>query len=144
MTDSNVLYQTKAVNTNGRDGESHLADHSFSVRVSTPKQLGGPGQGSNPEQLFAIGYSACYNSALAHKMKEHQVTGEATVAATVQLLSDSTDKGFKLAVLIEVAITELERAQVEQLAKEAHEFCPYSKATRGNIEVEIKVVDKID
>lgn len=144
MTDSKVLYQTKAVNTNGRDGESHLADHSFSVRVSTPKQLGGPGQGSNPEQLFAMGYSACYNSALAHKMKEHHVSGESTVAATVELLSDPTDSGFKLAVVIEVSIKGMDLAEAQQLANEAHDFCPYSKATRGNIDVQIKVVDTIE
>ena len=79
MSESKVMYQTTAINTGGRDGESHLPDKSFSVRVSTPKAMGGPGQGSNPEQLFALGYSACFNSALEHMMKEENVNGNSQV-----------------------------------------------------------------
>ncbi|AGY80949.1 MULTISPECIES: organic hydroperoxide resistance protein [Carnobacterium] len=140
MADSKLMYQTTAINTGGRNGESHLPDNSFSVRVSTPKDMGGPGQGSNPEQLFALGYSACFNSALEHMMKEEKVTGKSQVTATVELHSDPTDNGFKLAVKLEVGIEGQDDATTQELAEKAHAFCPYSKATSGNIDVTVTTV----
>nr|WP_315527643.1 organic hydroperoxide resistance protein [Carnobacterium maltaromaticum] len=140
MSDSKQLYQTKAINTGGRNGESHLPDGSFSVKISTPKDMGGKGQGSNPEQLFALGYSACFNSALELVMGQEKVSGKSQVTATVELLSDPSDNGFKLAVELDVAIEGKELDQVQELADKAHHVCPYSKATRGNIDVTVKAV----
>lgn len=143
MTESEVKYSTTAINVGGRVGESHLPDGSFSVKVSTPKEMGGPGQGSNPEQLFAMGYSACYHSALDHYKREEKITNNSEVTLTINLLSDPTDGGFKLSAVIEVAIEGLEDAKVQELAEKAHQYCPYSKATKGNIEVTIKTKEYV-
>lgn len=141
MTESKAMYTTKAVNTGGGEGESQLPDGSFSVKVSTPKSMGGPGQGSNPEQLFALGYSACFNSALEAKMEEAKIDAKSKVNTEVTLNSDPTDGGFKLSVLMEVAVEGKSLEETKKLADQAHDFCPYSKATRGNIEVEVKAVE---
>lgn len=143
MAESEVKYSTTAINTGGRVGESHLPDGSFSVKVSTPKEMGGPGQGSNPEQLFAMGYSACYHSALDHYKRDEKITNNSEVTLTINLLSDPTDGGFKLSAVIEVAIEGLEDAKVQELAEKAHQYCPYSKATKGNIEVTIKTKEYV-
>ena len=140
MAESKVMYQTKAVNTGGRDGESKLADGSFSVRVSTPKSMGGVGQGSNPEQLFALGYSACFNSALEIKMQQAKIEAKSQVSAEVTLNTDPTDDGFKISVVMEVAIEGKDLEETQKLADEAHAFCPYSKATRNNIDIAVKAV----
>jgi Ohr subfamily peroxiredoxin len=139
-----ALYTTTAVNTGARDGESHIADHSFEVKVDTPKEMGGPGEGTNPEQLFALGYSACYHAALEHFKSEDGIENESQVTHTVHLLKDPTDNGFKIGVEIEVGIKDMDEADVQDLADRAHEFCPYSKATRGNIDVDVKVVPFVD
>lgn len=139
MTDK-VYYSTTAVNTGGREGESHLEDRSFEVKVSTPKKMGGAGQGSNPEQLFALGYSACYHSALEHFLEQEKIENNSQVTHTVHLLEDKTDDGFKLSVEIMVAIEGLEDEEVQTYADKAHAFCPYSKAVKGNIDVKVSVV----
>lgn len=141
MTESKALYTTKAINTGGREGESQLPDGSFSVKVSTPKAMGGPGQGSNPEQLFALGYSACFHSALEVKMEEANVDAKSKVGTEVTLNSDPTDNGFKLSIVMEVAIEGKSLEETQELANKAHDFCPYSKATRNNIDVEVKAVE---
>lgn len=144
MTESEVKYSTTAINVGGRVGESRLPDGSFSVKVSTPKEMGGPGQGSNPEQLFALGYSACYHSALEHYKKEEKISNKSEVTLTINLLSDPTDGGFKLAAVIEVAVEGLEDAKVQELAEKAHNYCPYSKATAGNIDVTVKTKEYVE
>lgn len=135
-----VYYSTTAVNTGGRDGESHLQDRSFEVKVSTPKKMGGPGQGTNPEQLFALGYSACFHAALEHFKEEEKIEEPSQITQTVRLLEDPTDNGFKLSVKIEVAIKDLDEERVKELADKAHDFCPYSKAVKASIPVEVDVV----
>ncbi|SDQ23386.1 organic hydroperoxide resistance protein [Carnobacterium viridans] len=141
MTESKLMYQTTAINTGGRNGESHLPDGSFSVKVSTPKQMGGPGQGSNPEQLFALGYSACFNSALEIMLQQAKIQAKSEVTAEVSLNSDPTDKGFKLSVVLTVAIEGQDLETTQELAEKAHAFCPYSKAVQNNIDVEVKAVE---
>lgn len=141
MTESKLMYQTTAINTGGRNGESHLPDGSFSVKVSTPKQMGGPGQGSNPEQLFALGYSACFNSALEIMIKKAKIQAKSEVTAEVSLNSDPTDNGFKLSVVLTVAIEGQDLETTQELAEKAHAFCPYSKAVQNNIDVEIKAIE---
>lgn len=141
MTDTDkVYYSTTATNTGGRDGESHLRDHSFEIKVSTPKEMGGPGQGSNPEQLFALGYSACFHGALELFKEKEKIKNPSQVTNTVQLLKDSSDDGFRLEVTIEVAIKGIDEQEVQELANKAHAFCPYSKAVKGNIPVTLRIV----
>ncbi len=141
MTESKNLYTAKAINTGGRNGESHTPDGSFSVRVSAPKEMGGAGQGSNPEQLFALGYSACFNSALEHKLREAKVKGKTQVEADVSINPDPADNGYKLSVVLTVSIENQTLAETQKFADQAHSFCPYSKATRGNIDVKVLVVE---
>ena len=141
MTESKVMYQTTAINTGGLNGESRLPDGSFSVKVSTPKQMGGPGQGTNPEQLFALGYSACFNSALEIMLQQAKIEAKSEVTAEVSLNSDPTDNGFKLSVVLSVAIEGQTLEATQELAEKAHAFCPYSKATNNNIDVEIKAIE---
>lgn len=139
-----VVYTTAAVNTGARDGESHTPDHSYEVKVDTPKEMGGGGDGTNPEQLFALGYSACFHSALDHYKKEEKIDNKSQVTLTVHLLKDPDDGGFKLSVEIEVGMEDMSEEQVQKLADKAHAFCPYSKATKGNIEATVKAVSYVD
>lgn len=141
MSESKALYTTTAINTGGRDGESHLKDNSYSVKITTPKKLGGSDEGQNPEQLFALGYAACYNSALEFKMKEAKITAKSRVTADITLNSDPTDGGFKLSVVLHVAVEGQDSETTQQLADQAHAFCPYSKATKGNIDVVVTTED---
>lgn len=141
MSESKVLYTTTAVNTGGRNGESHLTDTDFSLKITTPKKLGGSDAGQNPEQLFALGYGACYNSALEAKMQEAGVKAKSRVTSEVKLNSDPTDNGFKISVVLTVAVEGQTPEKAQELADQAHAFCPYSKAVKGNIDVEIKVED---
>lgn len=140
MADKTV-YTTTAVNTGARDGESHLTDGTFDVNVDTPKEMGGPGEGTNPEQLFALGYSACFHAALEHFKSEDGVDAESKVSHTVHLLKDPTDNGFKIGVEIAVGLEGLDEATANELVIKAHDFCPYSKAVKGNVDVTVNVVD---
>lgn len=137
----NVLYTTKAKATGGRDGVAETLDGSFKVNLSTPKELGGAGgEGNNPEQLFAAGYSACFIGALkavAGQAKK-RIPAEATVTAEVGI-GPRSEGGFGLTVALEVSLPGLEKAEAEELVKAAHEVCPYSNATRNNIDVQLTV-----
>ncbi|GAA0363416.1 organic hydroperoxide resistance protein [Alkalibacterium iburiense] len=135
-----ILYTTSAVNTGARAGESHTPDRSYEVNIDVPKEMGGKGEGTDPEQLFALGYSACFHSALDHFKKEDKVKNKSQVTLTVHLVEDPTDGGFKLKTEIEVGIENMSEDEVLSLAERAHEFCPYSKATKGNIESTVTVV----
>lgn len=139
-----VVYTTAAVNTGAREGESHTPDRSYEVKVDTPKEMGGSGDGTNPEQLFALGYSACFHAALDHYKKEEKIDNKSQVTLTVHLMKDPDDGGFKLGVEIEVGIEDMSEEQAQKLADKAHAFCPYSKATKGNIEATVKAVPYVD
>ncbi|WP_163652001.1 organic hydroperoxide resistance protein [Listeria sp. PSOL-1] len=135
------LYETTVINTGGRGGEVHSPDNIFRFDVSKPKELGGEsGGGTNPEQLFAAGYGACFNSALELVMQKAKIDGKSTITATVTLYSDPEDNGFKLGVLLEAHIDGVSADKAKELIEQAHQVCPYSKATRGNIDVELKVI----
>jgi len=133
-----VLYQTSARATGGRDGRSATLDGAVDVKLTTPKELGGAGgEGANPEQLFATGYAACFLSAMkfvATKLAV-KVPADATVTATVGIgpLGD----GFGLAIALEVALPGIARDAGEALIARAHEVCPYSNATRNNVDVKL-------
>lgn len=136
-----VLYSTTATATGGRDGRARTADGAFEVTLASPKELGGNGQGNNPEQLFAAGYAACFLGAMkfvASQGKHAKVPADATVTATVGI-GPREDKGFGLAVALEISLPGIDREAAEALVAEADTICPYSHATRGNIEVKLSV-----
>lgn len=133
-----MAYKTSATATGGRNGRTQLADGSLELPLGFPKELGGSGEGNNPEQLFALGYSACFGQALLVLGKKHGVDAKsASVTADVTL---TTDGGFDLAVDLKVSIPGADRDKVQALVEEAHTVCPYSKATQGNIPVTLTVV----
>jgi len=134
-----VLYTARAHTTGGRDGQSRTDDGLLDVKLNPPKALGGGGTGTNPEQLFAAGYSACFMGALKHVagMKKIAVPADAAIDAEVDI--GPTPMGFGIAVRMTIHLPGLERAVAEDLVATAHGVCPYSNATRGNIPVELKV-----
>lgn len=132
------LYTATAFAT-GREGRAVTSDGALDVRLAAPKELGGPGDGTNPEQLFAAGYAACFASALGLVARRLKVEIEPQVTAEVQLGSIGGGR-FGLAVKIAVVVPDdLDPAVAQQLVDLTHEVCPYSNATRGNIPVEIAI-----
>lgn len=137
-----VLYTTQATSTGGRSGSSKSADGVLSVTLTTPKELGGDGAtGTNPEQLFAAGYSACFLGALKLVAGKAQVKipAEATVTAQIGIGPRDDDSGFAIEATLTISVPGVERATVEKLVEQAHVVCPYSHATKGNISVTLKV-----
>lgn len=134
------LYTATAVSTgDARNGHVQSTDGLIDADVRVPKEMGGEGGATNPEQLFAAGYAACFHSALklvAGKAKVDMTDSE--VVADVSIGSNS-EGGFGLAVQLEVTIPGADAATAQQLAEQAHQVCPYSNATRGNIEVKLTV-----
>ena len=139
----NVLYQTSAIATGGRDGSARTLDNSFEVKLSTPKELGGPGgSGNNPEQLFASGYAACFLSAMkfvASQGGTAKVPDDGTVKATVGI-GPRSEGGFGLTVALDITLPGVARAEAQALVDKAHQVCPYSNATRNNVPVRLTVV----
>ena len=133
------LYTASATSTGGRTGHVRSDDGVIDLDVHMPKALGGTGQaGANPEQLFAAGYSACFGSAIAHVARAQKLTtGPVNVTANVTI--GPVSGVFGLAVELVASLPELPREQAEALVRAAHEVCPYSNATRGNIVVDVRV-----
>jgi Ohr subfamily peroxiredoxin len=132
-----VLYTARAHVTGGRsDGRGRTADGQLEVDLRLPKEMGGAGGGTNPEELFAVGYAACFESALGVVARRRHVDpGEVAIESAVSLLPTG-DGGFKLAVVLDVSLPSVDdRATAAQLIREADQVCPYSNATRGNIDV---------
>ncbi|MFD7246100.1 MULTISPECIES: organic hydroperoxide resistance protein [Streptomyces] len=131
---SDVLYTAVATAENGRDGRVATDDGTLDVVVNPPKEMGGSGAGTNPEQLFAAGYSACFQGALGVVARQEgaDLTGS-TVTAKVGL--GKNGDGFGIIVEISADIPKADRGTARSLIEKAHEVCPYSKATRGNITV---------
>ncbi|MDT0197107.1 organic hydroperoxide resistance protein [Arthrobacter sp. AB6] len=136
------LYTAEALASGeGRDGTARTSDGKLEVSLASPVELGGTGQGTNPEQLFAAGYAACFHSALRLVgRKERADLTDSAVAAKVHL-GQLDGAGFGLAAELEVALPALDLAAAEALVAKAHEICPYSNATRGNISVDIRVLE---
>lgn len=134
-----ALYVATATATGGRHGRAVTSDGNLAVDVVPPRELGGPDEpGTNPEQLFACGYSACYLSALTLVAAKRDIdASRATVTADVGLLQEG--RGFKLQVELKVKMPGVEPEQALKLAEIAHQVCPYSNATRGNIDVALHV-----
>jgi Ohr subfamily peroxiredoxin len=133
-----VLYTARAHVTGGRDGHGRAADGELEVDLRLPAEMGGAGGGTNPEELFAVGYAACFESALGVvARRRHVEAGEVAIDSTVSLLPNGSG-GFDLAVTLDVSLPSVaERETAAELVREAHQVCPYSNATRGNIEVEL-------
>ena len=137
MTFDKIIYTAKAHTTGGRDGASRTSDGRLDVKLSSP---GGPGEGTNPEQLFAAGWSACFIGAMkvaAGKMKVPLPQGTAVDAEVDLGLAGGQ---YTLAARLNVSLPGLDRSVAQSIADAAHQICPYSRATRGNIDVAIKVV----
>ncbi|HEU5428351.1 MAG TPA: organic hydroperoxide resistance protein [Actinocrinis sp.] len=130
---------TAVATANGREGKAVSSDGQLNLALAFPPALGGDGKGTNPEQLFAAGYAACFASALGLVGRQAKVdTGEISVTAEVSL--DKDDTGFALSVVLRAELPEaLDNETGRSLVEQAHAVCPYSKATRGNIPVELVV-----
>ncbi|MFN3416805.1 MAG: organic hydroperoxide resistance protein [Caldimonas sp.] len=136
-----VLYQAQATSTGGRDGRSVSSDGALNVQLSTPKELGGAGgPGTNPEQLFAAGYSACFIGAMKFVAAQRKIALPADTAITAKVGIGPTPQGFGIEVDLAVSIPGMDRALAEALVQAAHQVCPYSNATRNNIDVRLSVV----
>jgi lipoyl-dependent peroxiredoxin len=132
-----VLFTSRATTQGGRQGRVKSDDGIIDLNLVMPSP-NNKKEGSNPEQLFAAGYSACFDGALNLIARKNKHKIESTVTAAVSLLKDAVDDGFKIGVVLHAHIKGVSQEVAEQLVKEAHEFCPYSKATRGNIEVSLE------
>ncbi|MEZ8236584.1 organic hydroperoxide resistance protein [Vibrio splendidus] len=133
-----TLYTTSATATAGRNGQVSTDDNLLSVALSYPKEMGGTGEATNPEQLFAAGYSACFSNALLHVAKEMKIKiVSAPTTATVGI-GPNENGGFALTVALSIEL-DLEQQQAVTLVKTAHQVCPYSNAVRGNIDVKLSV-----
>ena len=137
----NVLYKTQAKATGGRDGHAATLDGALDVKLTTPKELGGGGGGgNNPEQLFAAGYAACFIGAMKFVASQGgpKVPNDASVTSTVGI-GPRSEGGFGLDIALDISLPGLARADAEALVAKAHQVCPYSNATRGNVEVRLNV-----
>lgn len=138
-----ALYTAHATSSGGRTGEAKTDDGRLSVTLDTPKEMGGSGgAGTNPEQLFAAGYAACFHSALKFVagQKKIQVPADSSVTAHVGLGQNPKGKGFAIDVTLEISLPGFEKSDAEALVAETHEVCPYSNATRGNVDVKLSIV----
>lgn len=131
------VYETKIVNTGGREGEVHSPDHSFEYKVTSPGKK--VENATNPEQLFAAAYSACFNGALELVMDQEKDVHPSTITARVSLYADDVE-GFHIGVVLEVHIDGVDEARALELTKKADQVCPYSKALRNNVEVTFEIV----
>ena len=136
-----VLYTAQATSTGGRAGTSKSSDGVLDVTLTTPKELGGDGaRGTNPEQLFAAGYSACFLGAMKFVAGSQKISLPASTSITAEVGIGPIPAGFGIQVAMAISIPGLERAAAEKLVQAAHGVCPYSNATRGNIDVTLTVV----
>jgi len=142
MSIEKVLYTAQATATGGRDGRASSSDGVLNVQLSTPKELGGAGgPGTNPEQLFAAGYSACFLGALKFVAGKEKVALPADTNITGRVGIGPIPTGFGIQVELRIAAPGLPRDKVKELVDKAHIVCPYSNATRGNIDVSLVIAD---
>lgn len=140
MSLDTILYTATATATGGREGQATSSDGALDVRLSTPRALGGPGgSGTNPEQLFAAGYSACFLGALKFVAGKQKIALPADTTVTGKVGIGPLPTGFGIAAALTIRVPGLPRDQVESLVEQAHIVCPYSNATRGNIDVTLTV-----
>ena len=135
-----VVYTAHATSTGGRDGKSVTSDGQVSVQLALPKEMGGNGAGTNPEQLFAMGYSACFIGAMKFVAGQKKIALPADTSITADVSIGPIPTGFGIQVTLHINVPGVERAQVEEVVNAAHIVCPYSNATRGNIDVTLDIV----
>ena len=137
----NVLYKASVTSTSGRDGRAVSSDTNLDVKLSMPKELGGTGAvGTNPEQLFAAGYSACFLSALKFVANQGKVAVAADAAVRAEVGIGQIDGGFGLDVELFISLPGTDKAVAQQLVEKAHQVCPYSNATRNGLQVRLTLV----
>jgi osmotically inducible protein OsmC len=142
MSIEKVLYTATATATGGREGQATSSDGVLDVKLSTPRELGGAGgPGTNPEQLFAAGYSACFLGALKFVAGRAKVALPATTTVTGKVGIGQIPTGFGIEVELTIAVPGLAADQLRELVDQAHIVCPYSNATRGNIDVALVIAD---
>ncbi|AKK69354.1 MULTISPECIES: organic hydroperoxide resistance protein [Xanthomonas translucens group] len=137
-----ILYTAHATATGGREGRAVSSDKALDVKLSTPRELGGAGgDGTNPEQLFAAGYSACFIGAMkaVAAQDKQKLPGEISIEGSVGI--GQIPGGFGIAVELRIAVPGMPREELQALVDKAHQVCPYSNATRGNIDVNLVVLD---
>ena len=135
------LYTANAIATGGREGRVKSVDGVLDFKVDIPKEMGGRGGAfTNPEQLFAAGYAACFDSALNLVARTQKIKLKDTKVIASVSIGQNDDGGFSLAVDLSVSIPQIERETAQKLLEQAHQVCPYSNATRGNIEVNLSLV----
>jgi osmotically inducible protein OsmC len=135
-----VLYRAEATATGGRDGKATSSDGVLDVKLGVPKEMGGAGgAATNPEQLFAAGYSACFLGAMKFVAGQKKISVPADTSVTGKVGIGQIPQGFGIEVDLTVKLPGMDRAQAEALVEAAHQVCPYSNATRGNIEVRLTV-----
>ena len=134
----NILYTAKAHTTGGREGRSVSDDGLLDVTLAPPKEMGGKGGATNPEQLFAAGYSACFIGAIKFVAAQKKISVAPEIDASVTI--GQIPGGFGLAVELDISLPGMERAAAQELIDAAHQVCPYSNATRGNIDVKLTLI----
>jgi Ohr subfamily peroxiredoxin len=133
-----MAYKTTATTKGGRDGRAVLDGGQLALAMALPKDLGGSGEGHNPEQLFALGWSSCFGQAILVLAKKHGLDGQAA-KVTCDVALNINDGSFSLAADLTVSLPGADKAALQALVEEAHTVCPYSKATRGNIPVTLSI-----
>lgn len=134
-----MAYVTKATTSGGRNGRAVLDGGALALAMALPKDLGGAGDGHNPEQLFALGWSACFGQAILVLAKKHGLDGQAA-RVTCEVTLNIDDGAFSLAAELKVALPGADKAKLQALIEDAHTICPYSKATKGNVPVKLTAV----
>jgi osmotically inducible protein OsmC len=142
MSIEKILYSATATATGGREGRATSSDGVLDVTLSTPRELGGGGgNGTNPEQLFAAGYSACFLGALKFVAGKQKLTLPAATTVTGQVGIGAIPTGFGIQAELTIAAPGIAREQLQELVDQAHIVCPYSNATRGNIDVTLRIAE---
>jgi lipoyl-dependent peroxiredoxin len=139
--DMNVLYTAAARVTGGRTGRGETEDGKLKVNLAKPRELGGDDSGTNPEQLFAIGYAACFGGAVELVARRSKLNAADLSIRSRVSLGKTPEDAFQLGVEMELRLPNMTREEAERVVQEAHQVCPYSRATRGNIEVVLRVAD---
>jgi len=134
-----VVYRAEATSTGGRDGKSVSSDNKLEVRLGVPKEMGGNGDGTNPEQLFAAGYSACFLGAMKFVAGKEKIALSPDTKITGKVGIGPIPQGFGVEAELVISIPGMDKAAAQALVNKAHQVCPYSNATRGNIEVKLTV-----
>jgi lipoyl-dependent peroxiredoxin len=136
-----VLYRATAKTTGGRDGASASSDGALNVKLTIPKEMGGAGgNGTNPEQLFAAGYSACFIGAMKFVAGQQKITIPADASITATIGIGPIPQGFGIEAELQISLPGMDKSAAQGLIEKAHQVCPYSNATRGNISVTLKLV----